>query len=80
MIIDVLLRPFLTIFEGLLGGLPKGELGIPVLDALLGTLAKINSVIPIAGPIAAAVTMLTLLGIFVGIRLLLTLWRQVPFT
>lgn len=80
MILDVLARLVLTLLEGLFSVLPDYEIAPPEESSMIQLLAKLDSVIPIAGVIQAAVVALSALAFFIAIRFAMMGWKALPFT
>lgn len=66
-----LLRP---VIETLPAGAP---LPIPDLSGVGRTLGAIDQLVPIAGPLSAALGLLAALGVFIAVRLVLLVWNLI---
>lgn len=82
----VITEVLLTVFGGFIGplinALPDGNLDAETtgIGDVLAWVAKADTLIPIVGPMTLALGLLSALGAFLAVRLLITMWRQVPFT
>ncbi len=77
MIVDAILG-FVGWLGSFIGGLlPTSHLLLPSMAPVSSLLGKVDSLIPIAGPLAAAQVVLALVVVFVSIRLVLTLWNLI---
>lgn len=77
MITDALLAVVSTLASWIDAALPDGHLSLPSLGGLGTVLGKVDSLVPIAGPLAAAVLVLSAVVVFVALRLILVLWNLV---
>lgn len=73
MITELVAAPFLALMRWLLGLLPDWQPDLPAVDSMVTMIAKIDSVIPIGGPLQMAVTVLGFVAVFFFIRLILTI-------
>lgn len=72
MILDAILVPLFNMVEWVFAKLPAGQpLDLPGFTSVTGTLAKVNSVIPIGPVMQVAVVLLGALVVFVIVRLIL---------
>ena len=78
MIIDALLAPLLDAVQWAIDRLPTGEpLALPNLDPWWATLRGLDSLIPVMGPVAVALSLLGMGAVFVVVRLILTVWNLI---
>jgi hypothetical protein len=71
MVTDAIVRPLLFVFEWLLGLLPDWSPDLPAVDSVVTKIAQLNSLVPIGPPIQLALVMLSFVGVFLLIRLVL---------
>jgi len=57
--------------------LPEHHLSLPTLGGIGPLLGKVDSLVPIAGPLAAAVGVLSVVLAFIVVRLALTVWNLI---
>jgi hypothetical protein len=69
-----------TILHPLLSLLPTGQMTFPGLGAITDFIGNIESVVPVAGPIELAMMVLPAVLIFISIRVLVFIWKLLPFT
>lgn len=78
MVTDFFLGLILSAVEAVVGLLPEGQpLDIPAIDSMVSWIQDLNSVIPVGPVIQAAVALLSLLGVFLAVRLVLTVWNLI---
>lgn len=77
MVIDLLLAPILSAVEWVVGLLPAASLTVPAIDQAVAKLAEVNSLVPIAPGLQAAVGLLSLLGVFLLVRAILVVWNLI---
>lgn len=71
MITDLFLAPFLALFGWIVDLLPEYQLPAPESSGLVVWLARVDSFIPIASAVTAAVVLLGMVGVFLTWRLVL---------
>jgi hypothetical protein len=75
---DFLIAPLLAVLQWAVNALPDGQpVSIPGVGPLVTWISRVDSLIPISGPLTFAMGMLGLVVVFVGVRLLLTAWNLV---
>jgi hypothetical protein len=78
MVTDALLAPLLALVAKVVGWLPDGNaLPLPSLTPLLTVIGQVDSLVPIAGPLAVVCTILAAGAVFVLVRLVLTVWNLI---
>lgn len=78
MVTDFFLGLILSAVETVVGWLPDGvALDLPVIDSMVAWIQDLNSVIPVGPVIQAGVALLSLLGVFLAVRLVLTVWNLI---
>jgi hypothetical protein len=71
-IVDLFLEPLLWVADWLVGLLPEGtSLNVPGISGMLQTLAEVDSLIPIAGPLTVVAVLLPVGVVFLLVRLIL---------
>jgi hypothetical protein len=73
MITDLLISAMLGVWNAITGLLPDGgSITIPGISTLNLWLARADSFLPIAGPLALMVGILSAVGVFITVRLIIT--------
>jgi hypothetical protein len=77
-ITDALVAPLLAVVSWVVGKLPSGHaLALPSLDELWQTVAQVDSLVPVYGPLQVMLGVLALGAVFVVVRLVLTVWNLI---
>lgn len=77
MITDALISFVTTIAGWILELLPTGNLNLPTPQPLVDVLGRVDSLVPIAGPLTAAILVLSAVVAFIAVRLILMLWNLI---
>jgi hypothetical protein len=78
MVTDLFVAPFIAILQFVVNLLPVHTLTLPALDPVAEWIARLDSIIPIAGPLMVVVSVLALAVPFIVVRLALMV-RHVIF-
>jgi hypothetical protein len=70
-ITDALLGAALAVWNYAVGLLPDGHLSLPSTSGLSTVLGQVDSLVPILGPLQLALTILSAVGVFIAVRLVL---------
>ncbi len=78
MVIDKLLAPLLAAVQTAIGWLPDGQpLDIGPLETVWTAARQFDSLIPIMGPLVAMLGLLSAVGGFLLVRLVLVIWNLI---
>jgi hypothetical protein len=78
MVTDALLAPLLALAQWVVDTLPDGQaLALPSLDGVWSAMAGLNSLLPVSEVVIAALGLLSLVVVFLAVRLVLVLWNLV---
>lgn len=77
MVTDALIAPFLYTLEYLIGLIPNWSPNFGGVEAITVWIARVDSLVPIAGPLNVMLGVLAFGVVFVLVRLVLTLWNLV---
>lgn len=77
MVTDALISPFLYTVEYLIGLIPEYSPDFGAVDSIVVWVARVDSLIPIAGPLSVMLGVLALGVVFVIVRLALTVWNLI---
>ena len=78
MILDALIGPLLDALSAGLGLLPEGKaLDLPNLDGFWNVVAGVDSIVPILGPLVVMMSILSMVLVFMAVRVVLTVWNLV---
>lgn len=80
MITDALIQLVNGILQGVLFLLPVHEVDLPDTTGIRQMIGQLDSVLPIAGVIQAAVAVLAVLAVFLVVRVSLLVWKALPLT
>jgi hypothetical protein len=77
-ITDEFLGVILGVVSGLVDSLPKGQpLDLPGVGGFWGVVTGVDSLVPILGPVYMAAGLLAAMVVFVGVRMVLTVWNLI---
>lgn len=77
MILDALWSAVGSILSAVFGVLPTVSLNLSSATAIGAMLCKVDTLLPILGPLNLVLTLLNLVPIFLGIRLVIVIWNAV---
>lgn len=78
MITDAVLAPIIAAVRYFIGLLPTGQpLQLPSLGPVWDLIARVDSLVPILGPLQVMLAVLALGAVFIVVRLGLTLWNLI---
>lgn len=78
MVIDALLAPLLAAVASVVDLLPAGApLPLPSAAPVWSLVQQVDSLIPIMGPLTVMLGVLSFVLVFVGVRLVLTVWNLI---
>lgn len=75
MITDALISFVSTVAGWITELLPTDHLSLPSAGPVVAVLGRVDSLVPIAGPVSAALIVLSAVVAFIAVRLILMLWN-----